>query len=213
MKQKLFLLAAVVLAGLLFVPAPASAATPRDCDSNAVIYCGAYTKQELLDKLRTGDSRHTGAELREIVYGGNWGITEASLRSDQTVDGVVTKDGRVIVGGQVVATDARSAGRENIGRSTREGEVYVRPTSTSFRSAQIPAFVHLENGQFRYAVIKSCGNPVRATPVAKAVPQTAPPLPEAGGAWMGLAGLGTLALSGITWARSRRDLSRACRRG
>lgn len=206
--------AALVGAALIMLSGTSYAASPRDCDSNAVVYCGAYTKSELLEKLEKGDTRNSAAELRRIYYSENRGITEASLRSEATVDGVVTRDGRVVVGGRTVATDAISTGRENLGRSTRDGSLFARPTSVSFRSPELPAFVHMENGEFKYAIIKSCGNPVRATPVAKVVPQAAPvALPEAGPALGGLAGLGVLFSTAWTWNRSRRALAQSRRRG
>jgi hypothetical protein len=69
----------------------------------------------------------------------------------------------------LVATNAMTAGRQNISGSTKMangGTVYfMRPPSVSFKSSSLPAYVVMNNGRFSYAIIASCGNPVKATPV------------------------------------------------
>ena len=171
--------ARLVTLGLLvfssFVPALAGAVTePRDADGNAVIYNGAYTKAEWLGKISNGDTKHTAADIGQIVFNENRGISQANFMSNDTVDGVVYKDGRVTVNGATVATEALSVGRSFIAGSTKSGSVWERPTATSFVAGSIPAFVNMEGGRFHYAVIKSCGNPVRATPVPVPTPSATP---------------------------------------
>ncbi len=86
--------------------------------------------------------------------------------------GEVRKDGTVTVNGEVVATGAMSIGRQPISGSTPKvigGKTYYNsPPSTSFRSDSIAAFVFFDgNGQFKAAIITSCGNPVDAHPKPK----------------------------------------------
>lgn len=179
-QTKLAHLAAIGLVVVALVaPAVAAAATqPRDADTNSIIYNGAYTKTELLSKIQNGDGKHTAANIQQIMYSEGRGITQANLTSSSTVDGTVFKDGRVEVGGRTVAVNARSVGRNFVAGSTQSGSVWERPTSSVFLSDSIPAFVHMEGGVFRYAVIKSCGNPVRATATTKPTPTpTATPRP------------------------------------
>lgn len=166
--------AAVVTVSLMIPAVPASAAA-RDNDANAIMWGGCYTKSECLSKINHGDGHHSSANLKQIYYGEGRGMTESNFNS--TVDGEVTKDGRVIVNGQTVATGAMSIGRANMPGSQRIGSVYMRPTSVSFQSASIPAFIYMEGGVFRYAVIKSCGNYVYAKPKPKPTP---PPTPAPG---------------------------------
>jgi uncharacterized repeat protein (TIGR01451 family) len=99
----------------------------------------------------------------------HYGISNPDV--DTLVDGTVGRNGNVTVNGQVVATNAVSTGRHFIPGSThvKSINVYERPTSVSFRSSSLPAFVKMENGQFKHAIIKSCGNPVKAVPVKKEV--------------------------------------------
>ena len=82
--------------------------------------------------------------------------------------GSVTKSGEVILDGKVVATKAVTAGRLNISGSTKHtnnGTVYyTRPPSVSFLNNSLSAYVVMDNGKFKYAVLISCGNPVVGTP-------------------------------------------------
>jgi uncharacterized repeat protein (TIGR01451 family) len=85
------------------------------------------------------------------------------------VEGSVTTENKVLIGDKVVATNAVTAGRQNMPGSTPilSGQFYERPPSVSFNSSPLNAFVKMENDQFKYAVIMSCGNPVKATPAAQ----------------------------------------------
>lgn len=156
----------LIIAGL--VPLSASAATTaavRDCDSNAVVYCGANTPSQLVQKLQNGDGRHSAASLQATMAA--QGITVTQLQSADLKNGYVYRDGHVTADGKRVATGAMSFGRQNISGSTQAGELWKRPTSVSLQSERLPAFVYMPNGQFAWAVIESCGNPVIATPVPK----------------------------------------------
>lgn len=165
MKKRLIngIFGAIIALTSLFAFVPAQAAIPRDCDSNAIMRCGAETKAELTQKT-TGDITNIYAY---------YGIKKADF--SLLVEGTVYKDGRVTVGNTLVATGAISTGRQVIGSSKAVNAggvtIYERPTSTSFNSASIPAFIKMTNGTFSYAVIKSCGNPTKATPTPK------PPVP------------------------------------
>lgn len=137
----------------------------RDCDSNAVLRCGALTTSELRSKFKQQDA---GAIYKFF------GISASEMNDmDNAVSGTVTKSGDVMVDGKVVAHDAITAGRQNMAGSqtvTRSGQTfYVRPPKVSFASDSLSAFVVMKDGRFQHAVIASCGNPVKATPVTKKV--------------------------------------------
>lgn len=161
--------------------ASASAATvsfssARNCDSNAVMYCGAMTLTELTQKYRASNS------VQDIYN--YFGITPQAMStiSIGATAGKVTKSGTVIVGSKTVANGARTVGRENIAGSTKviySGTTfYTRTPSVSFLSDSLDAFVILNsNGQFEYAILASCGNAVSATnvvPAPKPAPAPAP---------------------------------------
>ena len=152
--------------------------SPRDCDSNAVINCGALTTTEL--KQRYGNKGV--ADIYKYFK-----ISASDIKDvDKTANaGRVYKDGRVTIGDVVVATGARTAGREHISGSTKvtSGGVtfYTRPPSVSFNPNYINAFVVMQDGQFKFAILGACGNPVSATPIPKkttppTVPKEKPPV-------------------------------------
>ena len=163
---------AIVLAGFAFPAAQVVALTasgPRDNDANAIMYNGALTKAEWLTKLNNGSTDkngkiiNTSANLKQIYFNEGRGITQANFMDDkQTVEGVVTDKGQVIVNGKVVATNVWTSGRQFIPGSQKDGSVFMRPTSVSFLSPQLSAYVNMQGGTFHYAVIKSCGNPVKS---------------------------------------------------
>ncbi len=137
---------------------------------------GASTPSQFAHKLDHGDScGHSGTELRQLYTQVNANVTAANIMNGNTVYGSVTKSGEVIVDGKVVATEAISYGRTNLAGSHAVGSssdpLYGRSPSVSFLSSSLPAMVHVVNGQFRYAIVESCGNLVTAT--AKLVPAKA----------------------------------------
>lgn len=145
----------------------------RDCDSNAVIYCGALTTSELQDKYNHNLS------VRRLYK--HFGITRADIDAigSTAVEGVVYQSGNVKVNSKTIATDAMTAGRQDTLGSTpitiHKTTFYERHPDVSFVHNRLKAFVVMDaNGQFRYAIIASCGNPVIATPVmpkAQSAPQ------------------------------------------
>lgn len=153
----------LVLFAMLLVPLVQVQAAQRDCDANAVLRCGTYTTRELNQKY---DSQ-AGAKT---IFN-HFGISgsEVNRMHDTAVSGHVTRGGRVLVDGETVATDARTAGRQNMPGSTavtKNGTTfYTRPPSVSFNQSKLDSYVVMKNGEFQYAVIKSCGNPVKAKPV------------------------------------------------
>ncbi len=127
-----------------------------DCDSNAIIRCGISSRAEMISRYNGLDGKGKSTFIHAGVN-----LSKAS----GSVEGYVTNDNRVVVGGKTVATNAYTYGRSYMAGSTQvSGGAYMRHPSVSFRSSSIPAFVYMENGTFKWAVIKSCGNPVKATP-------------------------------------------------
>jgi hypothetical protein len=110
-----------------------TAAQPRDCDRFSIMWGGAWSKGEWLNKVAHGDGHDTSANLKQIYYHENRGITEANFRSNDTVDGIVFPDGRVTVNGKLVATQAAVVGRDFLPGSTKDGSVWARPIPDPFR--------------------------------------------------------------------------------
>jgi hypothetical protein len=173
------LAAAGLVLSSLVVPAIAGAASePRDNDANAIMWGGAYSKTEWQTKVHNGDGHNSAANLQQIYFKEGRGITEASVMSGDTVNGTVFKDGHVEVSGKTVAKDALSSGRFHTEGKTQSGSVWEGPTQKAFVADSIPAFVNMSGGTFHYAIVKSCGNPIKATPTTKPTPTpTATPKP------------------------------------
>lgn len=147
-----------------FLGGVSNAAQYRDCTAAAIINCGALTPKELADKYipnKPGDY--------DNVYRA-YGYSTHDMTNAGTVAkmGEVKKDGRVIVNGKVVATDAKMLGRYGVNGSTKrviDGKTYYEhPTSISFfEHESISAYIFFDaNGDFRGAILTACGNPVTA---------------------------------------------------
>jgi len=152
-------------------------------DNNSVVAGGVSSSSNLTQAYKTSGVA--------TIYN-YFGISSADINNSSShwVNGTVTSSGKVIVNGKVVATNAITAGRQNIDGSTkvtRDGTTfYVRPTNVSFRQSSLPAYVLMKNGQFQNAIIAECGNPVMATPVRPVVThkpiQSQAPQPQASAA-------------------------------
>ena len=132
-----------------------------DCDNVAIIRCGAFNMKTMREKASQGDVPR--------VFNA-FGIKQSEL-DGKFVNGIVWRDGRVTVDGKVVATNAMTAGRNFGGTpipNTNNAGKY--PTSKFVTEGQT-AFVKMINGEFSFAIIKACGNPVSATPKEKPQPE------------------------------------------
>ena len=145
-----------------------ASASYRDYDNNAVIYGGVLNLSELSSKITSGNDGKNN-DLNKIFH--TLGIFEEELPNGniqgadmQTIEGYVTKQGQVYANGKLVSSNVISAGRTNLAGSTADVSglpIFWRPPSVSFVPDKLDAFVHLVNGQFSWAVIKSCGNPIK----------------------------------------------------
>jgi hypothetical protein len=177
---RLILAALIILLAFALLAETAAGLTTssssRDCDSNAVIMCGAMSTSELQSKY------NNQASVRTVFH--NFGITHIDINGMDTtaVAGKVTRGGRVLVGDNEVATNAMTAGMQDIAGSqkmTANGVTFfMRSPSVSFTSSSLPAFVVMKDGQFAFAVINSCGNPVKATPIVKQKQTVQPSVPQ-----------------------------------
>jgi len=166
----------LVVASLLllnFMNGTSNAALPRDCDNNSIIYCGGITPSELASRYnanKTGDLKtiyhHYGLSDYEMTHAG----TSAKM-------GAVHRDGRVTVNGETVATGATSLGRHQLNShrtKVKIGNRYYYEGEPKYTYASgvesIVAYVFFDkDGNFKAAVMTSCGNPVHAKPKPKPV--------------------------------------------
>ncbi len=177
-----FALGAATIAAVATVAA--AGATPvstPDCNANAVVWCGASTPAQLdtIYHASGGDGHNTSASIQRVYS--HFGIDGSKIDNlkNTYVKGYVTKSGDVYatIDGQntLVATGAMTAGRQLItsnGKTvagqtkyTVDGTTfYTRAPSVSFLNDELTAMVSMQNGQFQFAILVSCGNPVTATP-------------------------------------------------
>ena len=165
---------------------PAQKAIAGDTSSNAVIYGGVSSVAELQQKMAQGAgpnpaggvyAPYQSPDHLQLLFH-TLGIWENQFGTLQ--DGTVYKDGRVFVGNTLVGTSAISAGRVDFGGTVDITHmpgynIYWRPTSVSFASNTLSALV-FNNGSVVYAIIKDCGNPVRANPVVQPAPSQPAPV-------------------------------------
>lgn len=134
-----------------------------DCDTVAIIKCGAFTP----NALRNDYDANAYGDLGKVY--GAFGISRADLNGS-FVDGIVWRDGRVTVDGHVVATNARTAGRwynptSEMNYIPGTDRAYKMSTSHFANAGQTAMLKFNSEGKFLFAVIKSCSNPVVANPV------------------------------------------------
>jgi hypothetical protein len=159
-----------------------SISSPNNCDANSVMWCGANSVSDLANKYNSGDGHNTAASIHSIYS--FYGISASDISSmtssgSSVVAGSVDINGNVYdASGNKIATGAITGGREDISGSTKEdvnGTIfYERAPSVSFAQSKLSAYVVMNNGKFDFAILASCGNPVKATPVVTPTPKPAP---------------------------------------
>ena len=154
--------------GVLFATTKiAEAKMARDCDGNAIMYCGAVNNKEFVDKYK----KNSTGDLDNIYA--HYGLsTSEAARFEKTAKlGYVTKSGNVVLDGRVVGTGAQSVGRHNIAGSAKvsiDGKTYYqRSTKIAFASDSIPAMIMMNGEQVEFVALTACGNPVKSTPKGK----------------------------------------------
>lgn len=222
-----FMKVAIIIAVLVLPISVNAAANTGDTSPNAMIKGGVSSWEDFKSKV----SCKNNSKLRQEFAAHNADPCKVAAR--KVKNGVITKSGNVIVDGKVIATDAHTYGRTFLPGSTKVGPLYKRPASVSLESNQLPVMVYLDDGAFKFAVIKDCGNlvtakakpapkkPEKVTVVQQVQPAPPPPpapaptpppqaLPETGtessNTTGAAAGAAMLAGSTFLYQRSRRSL-------
>jgi len=159
------LLSALLLGFVGGMPARASAA---DCDDNAIIKCGFSSKADFIKTVRDNNSGNGHHDLKAIYD--HYGLESADYDRFVTSarPGTAYQDGRIVVDGQTVATNAKSIGRlasyQGAGyfSTTISGTTYYGNTNDqAFKGNSLPVMVMFnDKGVMEFAVINSCGNPI-----------------------------------------------------
>ncbi len=183
-------LLAVTMLGLstMFLQSKAQASVsfggPFNCDNNAVIAGGANSTSAVINATNNGTSckvngttySSSAASIQHIYSYAGISSSDIQNLGTTAVAGSVNKNGNVYVGNQLVATGAWTAGRQvtsnekscSTPRNWGGTTFYTRYPSCSFGSNSLTAYVVMQNGSFKFAILSACGNPVRAASIAPA---------------------------------------------
>ncbi len=146
--------------------------TYRNYSADAILQGGAITEKELIEKY---DQNASG--LQGIFK--HYGISRSDLtgQTSKIKHGVIYQDGRVVVDGKTVATNAYSVSRkpfyDSRGNAPKQVNIngttfYEGPNMSIFLQA-VDAYVLFRDDVFYRAVISSCANPIMATAEQKKV--------------------------------------------
>lgn len=154
---------------------PASNAA-NDCNTNDIVASGIHSQGDVTRNYNA----NTCGDFRSI-YDHYW-IRAQLAPGDRVYSGTANNRGEVVANGRVVANNASSIGRFpikfshpiSIGGKTYYETSHVGGQAFANPNASLSTFVVLDSaGNFKYAVINNCGNPIYARPV----PPPAPPKP------------------------------------
>lgn len=149
----------------------ADASGVRDCSVNSIINrnhvsgnnCGAHSASELVSDI----NRNSNSDLKNIFSHTGLKPGDYNRFKKEAKNGVVKKNGDLVVGGQVVMKNVWTMGRTTLGGSQRtpikiSGKTYYHShPRDSFAASQIDALVLFDSkGSVQFAVLKACGNPV-----------------------------------------------------
>jgi hypothetical protein len=149
-----------------------------ECNDNSIMYCGFDSKSTFIDFTKSGDGKGH-KDLAAIYAAFGLPSSEYGRFVSEAQPALFYKDGRVVVAGQTVATNAYSYGRwqswhtgtnmvtKTIGGTT----VYGNTTSRTLGSyTSMTGYVLFDaNGMPQFMIMDPCGNPVTATPVSSGV--------------------------------------------
>ena len=177
---KLMAVAMLTVVGVSIYTNQTSQAAGGDCSANSIIKCGINNYGDLTAKY----DQNAHGDVRAIMD--HYWIKRTPEAGTRVVEGVANNRGEVIADGRVVANNAASIGRQAIAHSRKiaiAGKTYYETSHVNglaFKpgTSQLPALVVLDaQGNFKYAIIKACGNPIYARPVPPPVRPT-PPAPK-----------------------------------
>jgi hypothetical protein len=150
--------------------------------SSITNYIASFKSIYTTDKSGHSSSPTVKKDYTDIKAIYTWaGATPAmvsNMDSTNTKLGTMYRDGRVVVDGKTVGTDAWVSARFSNGSgfvNVSDG-VWARKTTTSLAEASAPVIVYMQNDQMVFAAMTACDNAVKATPVKVTPPKTPTPV-------------------------------------
>jgi hypothetical protein len=160
-----------------------------NCDKVNIVYCGitgndaasyiaSFKNIYSSNKSGHATSPTVKKDYTDLKTVYDWaGVTSSAVSSMSTANtkvGTLYKDGRIVVDGKTVATNAWVSARFTSGSGFTHvaGNVYARKTTTSFAESSAKVLVHFTNNQMDFALMTDCANAVKATPIKPETPKT-----------------------------------------
>ena len=142
-------------------------ATAAGCDDYAIMYCGATSPQQFINKINN-DGHHTD---HKAVYA-DFGLVPSEYGKfvNSAKQGTLRENGDIVVGGTVVGRSTMNVGRVHDSnfnqRVTINGhEYWGGPFGSTYHANTADVMVMFnDQGVMQFAVINSCGNPQRIVP-------------------------------------------------
>ncbi len=151
--------------------------TNKDCDNNALVYCGFTSASNFISKVRSNNSGNGHNDLQAIYAHFGLEPSDYDRFVSSAQQGVAYANGQVVVNGQVVATNVKSIGRiasyqgpgyftMNINGTNYYGNTNGNAFGATARSEGLPVTVLFNSqGVMQFAVLDSCANPQFGTTV------------------------------------------------
>jgi len=165
-----FYLGASLFLLILFGGSMATVSATGDCGGdNDIIHCGFSSNSDFISTVKSNNSGNGHSDLKPIYDYYGLASADYSRFVTSAKSGTAYKDGRIIVDGQVVATNAKSVGRlasyQGAGYFSKNipgaGTLYGNTNDRAFASNSLPVTVLFNSkGEVEFAVIDSCGNPI-----------------------------------------------------
>ncbi len=139
----------------------------NECNTNDIVASGIRSQAD----ITRHHNANTCGDFRAI-YDHYW-IKPHLTAGDKVYSGQANNRGEVVANGRVVAKNAESIGRHAIKNSrpiSIKGKTYYQTSHVGGRAfanpnASLATLVVLDkDGNFKYALVKDCGNPIYATP-------------------------------------------------
>lgn len=138
-----------------------------DCDENAIMYCGFSSNSDFISKVSRNNDGHGHTDLQTIYNHYGLATNEYSRFQSSAKDGTMYRDGRVVVGSDVVMTSGKTLGRQYFNGSSSVsigGKTYYHGTPDVRwvpGTASMPVKVMFNaSGTAEIVILTSCGNPV-----------------------------------------------------
>jgi len=164
------------IAGLLSIFAAVGFASPAyaACDTNDMMYCGYSSPSDFISQVKTNKDKYGRTGIQALFSAFDLSSGRYDRFQSTAKPATIYKDGRVVVDGQTVMTNAYSWGRSEAyhsgpGMKTKtvgSNTYYGNTTARSFASNSLGGHVMFNSsGTAEFVILSSCANPVTGDPV------------------------------------------------